>query len=106
IPTSVTTVGNGTASFQIVGVSLGSATLSASMVIDGATYNSNQVTFSVITLDAPEDYNATGYGRVILSVENQLAAAMIPRVQRLSHQEQIRKHPTDTGLSRAATYEY
>ncbi len=105
VPDDVTTGGNGDFIFQIVAVSLGTAILSASMVIGGTTYNSNQVTFSVITQEAPENYDATGYGRVVLSVENPLAQAMIPRVQRLSNQEQIRKYPTDTGLHRVASYE-
>ncbi len=75
------------------------------MVVDGTTYNSNVVTLIVATVEPPEDYGATGYGRVVLSVENPLASAMIPRVQRLSDQEQRRKHPTDTGLSRVGSYE-
>lgn len=104
-PASVMTNASGDYIFQVIGATLGTTTISASMVVDGQTYNSNSVTFIVATMEPPIDYGATGYGRVILSVENPLAAAMIPRVQRLSDQEQRRKHPTDTGLSRVASYE-
>lgn len=103
VPSSVTT--NGDYLLQIIALSLGTSTISASMVVDGTTYNSNTVGFVVATVEPPENYDATGYGQVVLSVESPLANAMIPRVQRLSDQEQKRKHPTDTGLSRLSSYE-
>ncbi len=105
VPTEVYTGAEGLVVFQVIALALGAATITASMVVDGVTYPSNGAVFTVTTLDAPEDYDATGYGQVILSIESPLANALQARVQRLSNQEQIRKYPTDTGLHRLSSYE-
>lgn len=105
VPSSVTTNESGVAVFEVIAFAIGAAQITASMVVDGNTVPSNAVFLAVVTVDAPEDYDATGYGQIVLSVEGPLAHAMQARVQRLSHQEQIRKFPTDTGLSRLSSYE-
>lgn len=105
VPASVSTSTAGNAIFQIVGGDLGSTTISASMEIDGITYSSTPVVLSVSEQAAPDDFSATGLGQVTLVIESSLANAMAPRIQRLSHQEQTRKFPNDTGLKRLTMYE-
>jgi hypothetical protein len=105
VPTTVTTSTGGAASFQIVAETIGTTTISASMVVDGDTYAAIPIVLTVSDQAGPEDYDATGHGRVTLVIESALANAMVPRIQRLSHQEQTRKYPGDTGLSRLTMYE-
>lgn len=105
VASTVTTYTDGNSVFSIVGATVGSATISASMTIDGTVYNAASIEVTVTTPDAPENYDATGYGRVSITIESPIANAMVPRVERLSHAEQSRLYPGDTGLSRLAKYE-
>jgi len=105
VASTVTTYTDGNSVFSIVGATVGSATISASMTIDGETYNATSIEVTITTPDAPENYDATGYGRVSMTIESPIANAMVPRVERLSHAEQSRLYPGDTGLSRLAKYE-
>lgn len=105
VASTVTTYTDGNSVFSIVGATVGSATISASMTIDGTVYNATSIEVTVTTPDAPENYDATGYGRVSMTIESPIANAMVPRVERLSHAEQSRLYPGDTGLSRLAKYE-
>lgn len=104
-PASVQTDAAGDARFAIIADAVGTATLTATMVIDGVTYTSNSVQITVSSITPPVDADATGHGRVLLNIENPLAGALLPKPQRLSDQEQRRKHPGDTGLSRVGSYE-
>lgn len=105
VASTVTTYTDGNSVFSIVGATVGSATISASMTIDGEVYNAASIEVTITTPDAPENYDATGYGRVSITIESPIANAMVPRVERLSHAEQSRLYPGDTGLSRLAKYE-
>ena len=105
VAASVTTYTDGNSVFSIVAANLGSATISASMTIDGEVYNAASIEVTITTPDAPENYDATGYGRVSMTIESPIANAMVPMVERLSHAEQSRLYPGDTGLSRLAKYE-
>jgi len=105
VASTVTTYTDGNSVFSIVGATVGSATISASMTIDGEVYNAASIEVTITTPDAPENYDATGYGRVSMTIESPIANAMVPRVERLSHAEQSRLYPGDTGLSRLAKYE-
>lgn len=102
VPATVTTSTNGKAVFQIIGLALGSTIISASFL---GGISATPQTLTVAEQAAPLDYNASGYGRVTLVIESPLANALTARVQRLSHQEQIRKYPDDTGLRRLSHYE-
>lgn len=102
-PVYTSTIGNAT--FSFISGSVGSATISASMVIDGVTYTSNVALVTVSTIVPPLDPTYTGYGRVVATVESPLANAMRGRLQRLSHEEQLRKFPDDDGLSFATHFE-
>lgn len=105
VASTVTTATDGNSVFSIVGAALGSATISASMTIAGTTYDAVDIEVTVTAPDAPENYDATGYGRVSMTIESPIANAMTPQVDRLSHAEQSRLYPGDTGLSRLAKYE-
>lgn len=105
IPATVTTAADGRAVFSIIGIMIGTATIAASMVAGGAVHTSNTVAFAIAQIEEPEDYDATGYGSVVLVIESALANALTPKVQRLSHQEQERNFPGDTGLRRLSFYE-
>jgi len=105
VASTVTTYTDGNSVFSIVGATVGSATISASMTIDGEVYNAASIEVTITTPDAPENYDATGYGRVSMTIESPIANAMVPMVERLSHAEQSRLYPGDTGLSRLAKYE-
>ena len=105
VASTVTTYTDGNSVFSIVGATVGSATISASMMIDGEVYNAASIEVTITTPDAPENYDATGYGRVSMTIESPIANAMVPMVERLSHAEQSRLYPGDTGLSRLAKYE-
>ena len=105
VPAEVTTSTDGGVQFGIIGLDEGSATISASMDVAGVIYNATPVEITVAEQSAPEDYDATGYGRVILSCESPLANALQAKVQRLSHAEQKRKYPGDDGLIWATHFE-
>ena len=105
VASTVTTYTDGNSVFSIVGATVGSATISASMTIDGEVYNAASIEVTITTPDAPENYDATGYGRVSMTIESPIANAIVPMVERLSHAEQSRLYPGDTGLSRLAKYE-
>ena len=75
------------------------------MTIDGTVYEADDIEVEVTEPDAAENYDATGYGRVVMTIESPIANAMTPRIERLSHAEQSRLYPGDTGLSRLAKYE-
>jgi hypothetical protein len=101
VPDTIFTDENGEAAFGILSLAVGSAELSATMTVSGVTYESNVVTLTVFEFQAPENYDATGYGKITFSVEPMIADAVMPRVQRLSDAEQTRKYPGDTGLFHA-----
>lgn len=105
VPATVTTYTDGNSVFSIVGAALGSASIGASMTIGGTVYPATAIEVTIASPDAPEDYDATGFGRVSMTIESPIANAMAPNVVRLSHAEQQRLYPGDTGLSRLAKYE-
>lgn len=105
LPSSVITDLQGVVVMEVVAASVGAATISASAIIDGVTYGSQQVSFIVITQEAGQNYDATGGGVVVLSLENSLSRGLFALPERLAHEEQILKYPDDTGLRRVAQYE-
>jgi hypothetical protein len=106
VPTEWDTNTAGQAVFSLTALSVGTALISASTFGDeGEIVESNSLEFPVVLYEPNENYAATGYGKVIVKIENPLANAVFPRVQRLSNAEQRRKYPGDTGLARMALYE-
>lgn len=90
VPVAVKLDATGSATFEVVGLTAGETTITA-------TFEdvSQSVTLEVYSQDPPVIPSATGGGVVEMAVELPIAAAMRPRVQRLSHAEQIAKYPGD-----------
>ena len=95
---------NGVGQFAMIGLAEGTTSVSASMVISGITYASNSATITVDDRDLTENYAATGYGKIVADIEPAIAAALVPRVERLSHEEQQIKYPGDDGLKWATHF--
>ena len=105
VPNSVITDSRGIVLMEVLAFGIGSATISATSVIDGITYASNEVGLIVISGDVSENYDATGCGTIHLSLESTLSRGIYPQPERLSHEEQVRKYNgIDTGLSRVAQF--
>lgn len=98
VPSSIVTNSAGEALFSIIGLNVGTATISASMLVPGATVSANSVVLTVTDFEAPENYAATGLGRVTFSVESAMVTALYPKLQRLSDSDQQRRSPGDDGL--------
>lgn len=105
VPTDVTTSSAGNASFAIVGGSVGDAVIGASMVIGSVTITATSLEIVVSDFDAPVDLDATGQGIIELTLEPRLVESLYPKVERLSHQTQIRNFPGDNGLKWLTFYE-
>jgi hypothetical protein len=104
LPSSILTDSQGVAVMEVLAVGVGSTTISATVTINSVVYTSNQATLIVITQQTRENYDATGYGVIRASLESTLSRGLFPNPQRLSHEEQDRKYPGDTGLRRAAYF--
>lgn len=104
VPTTVITDQQGVVLMEVIALNVGATTISATTTINNLVYGSNQVTLIVAVIDTAENYDATGYGVIRASLESSLSRGIFPNPQRLSHEEQDRKHPGDTGLSRIAFF--
>lgn len=105
VPDDVTTGANGNASFAIVGGIAGDAFIGASMVVDGNTITATAVELVVTDFDVPVDLDATGQGIIELTLEPRLVESLYPKVERLSHQNQLKNYPGDMGLKWLTFYE-
>jgi hypothetical protein len=104
LPTSVMTDASGMVLMEVIAMGVGATTITATMTVGDGTYASNPVSMIVINEEARENYDMTGYGTVVISLESSLSRGIYPRPQRLSNEEQRNKYPDDTGLTRVAYY--
>lgn len=92
--------------YSIIGEDSGTATITATMVVDGKTVpGESAIVFTVVEIEPPEIYVGRGLGRVVFTSESPLANALHAKPERLSHAEQMRKYPGDRGLEYASSYE-
>lgn len=109
LPASILTSTDGNALTNFTALALGSATLSASIspIVDGEPIlvEADDVVVVVADGQADDNYDATGYGSIRITLESPLANALYPQVVRLSDADQQRLFPGDTGLKRVARYE-
>lgn len=98
LPASVFTTSDGTSVISVVTKITGSANIYATANIGGTVKTSNIIQLSAYAYDPPENYGATGYGRIQFTIEPVFANALYPKIQRLSDAEQLRKYPYDQGL--------
>lgn len=105
VPTTVTTSAGGSASFTIVGTSVGDSIISANMFVDGRTISALSIEIIVVDFDVPIDPDLTGQGIIEFTLEPRLVESLFPKVERLSHQQQIRNYPGDNGLKWLTSHE-
>lgn len=105
VPADILLASDGRATFTFVGEAEGDAGLRGRLDVDDLEVFSPTAPIEVFAITPPINYNMQGWGRVVMTCENPFANALTPRLERMSHEEQLRTYGNDRGLEYATAFE-